>query len=128
MKNKNSSQKKIPDGLCGHMRGFVQPNLLLQLVNKPAHGYELMEILNKKNIPGIDPGNLYRTLRGLEKDQYVSSSWEAGDAGPSRRIYQITDQGIEYLSAWVEKIRRTRSRLTNFLEDYNRIFEETSND
>jgi len=108
------------EGQCGHMRGFIQPNLLLQLLKNPAHGYELMENLNKKNIPGIDPGNLYRTLRSLEKSHYVHSSWETGESGPSRRIYQITDSGINYLNAWIERIQRMRTRLTHFLEDYEK--------
>jgi hypothetical protein len=30
----------------GHIRGFVQPRLLLQPVKKPAHGCELMEALS----------------------------------------------------------------------------------
>ncbi len=121
MKINNCESDKFQDGICGHMRGFIQPNLLLLLLRKPAHGYELMEILSKKNIAGMDPGNLYRTLRSLEKNHFVRSSWEAGDTGPSRRIYAITENGIEYLNAWVERIRRTRSRLSDFLED----FEET---
>jgi len=123
MKKNKCELNKFQDGVCGHMRGFIQPNLLLLLLEKPAHGYELMEILSKKNIAGMDPGNLYRTLRSLEKSQYVRSSWETGDAGPSRRIYEITEQGIEYLNAWVERIRGTRSRLANFLEEYEKTME-----
>lgn len=126
MKN-NCETDKFQDGLCGHMRGFIQPNLLLLLLKKSAHGYELMESLSEKNIAGMDPGNLYRTLRSLEKNHYVQSSWEAGDTGPSRRIYEITEQGIEYLNAWAERIRRTRSRLTNFLENYEKMLNKINN-
>jgi poly-beta-hydroxybutyrate-responsive repressor len=125
MKNNNCESDKFQDGFCGHMRGFIQPNLLLLLLKKPAHGYELMEILSKKNIAGMDPGNLYRTLRSLEKNHFVRSSWEAGDTGPSRRVYEITEQGIEYLNAWVERIRRTRSRLSDFLEDYEKTLKKS---
>lgn len=127
MKKNNCESNKFQNGLCGHMRGFIQPNLLLLLLKKPAHGYELMEILSKKDIAGIDPGNLYRTLRSLEKNNYVRSSWEIGDTGPSRRIYEITEQGVEYLNGWVERIRRTRSRLANFLEDFEKVLKEKNN-
>ena len=33
--------------------------------------------------PDIDHGTLYRELRRLEKDGFVSSEWETGDSGPA---------------------------------------------
>jgi PadR family transcriptional regulator, regulatory protein PadR len=107
----------------GRMRGFVQPRLLLQLVKKPAHGYELMEALGAEaDDPAPDPGTLYRTLRSLEDDGLVRSAWETGDSGPARRVYELTDQGIEYLHAWAVSIRGTRSQLDRFLCAYEHEF------
>ena len=107
----------------GRMRGFVQPRLLLQLVKKPAHGYELMEVLGAgADGSAPDPGTLYRTLRSLEEDGLVRSAWETGDAGPARRVYELTDQGIEYLHAWAASIRGTRAQLDRFLADYEQHF------
>jgi PadR family transcriptional regulator PadR len=103
----------------GRIRGFVQPRLLLQLAKKPAHGYELMEVLGAgADDPAPDPGTLYRALRALEEDGLVRSAWETGDAGPARRVYELTDQGIEYLHAWAASIRGTRAQLDRFLADY----------
>lgn len=108
----------------GRMRGFVQPRLLLQLVKKPAHGYELMEALGAAaDDPAPDPGTLYRTLRSLEEDGLVRSAWETGDSGPARRVYELTDQGIEYLHAWAISIRGTRAQLDRFLAEYERQFQ-----
>ena len=107
----------------GRMRGFVQPRLLLQLIKKPAHGYELMEALSAAaDDPAPDPGTLYRTLRGLEEDGLVRSAWETGDSGPARRVYELTDQGIEYLHAWAVSIRGTRAQLDRFLAEYEEQF------
>jgi PadR family transcriptional regulator, regulatory protein PadR len=106
------------------MRGFVQPRLLLQLLKKPAHGYELMEALGAAaDEPVPDPGTLYRTLRSLEEDGLVRSAWETGDSGPARRVYELTDQGIEYLHAWAASIRGTRAQLDRFLAEYERQFQ-----
>jgi len=103
----------------------VQPRLLLQLTQKPAHGYELMEALSAAaDDPAPDPGTLYRTLRGLEEDGLVRSTWETGDSGPARRVYELTDQGIEYLHAWAASIRATRARLDRFLAEYEQQFQE----
>jgi len=106
------------------MRGFVQPRLLLQLRKKPAHGYELMEALSAAaDDPAPDPGTLYRTLRALEEDELVCSTWDTEGAGPARRVYELTDQGIEFLHAWAASIRGTRAQLDRFLTEYEQQFQ-----
>ncbi len=105
------------------MWGFVQPWLLLLLARKPAHGYELMEQLGRdEDTPAADPGLLYRTLRQFEEEGLVRSSWDTSSAGAARRVYELTDQGREYLHAWAVNIRRTRERLDRFLAEYETHF------
>ncbi len=107
----------------GWVRGFVQPRVLLLLLQKPSHGYELMERLaGGADLPGADPGLLYRTLRQLERDGLVASSWDTEGSGPARRLYQVTDEGVEYLHAWAAKIRATRQALDQFLTEYQTYF------
>lgn len=109
------------------MRGFVQPRLLLQLVKKPAHGYELMEALSATaDDPAPDPGTLYRTLRALEEDGLVRSAWDTEGAGPARRVYELSDQGVEFLHAWAVSIRGTRAQLDRFLAGYAELFQITT--
>lgn len=79
-----------------------------------------------EDFPGPDPGLLYRTLRQLEKDKLVRSSWDTDGQGPARRVYEITDNGMEYLHAWRANIHRIRSRLGRFLAEYNRLFQDQS--
>lgn len=108
---------------AGRMRGLVQPRLLLQLARKPAHGYELMEALDEgADGQAPDPGTLYRTLRALEEDELVRSTWDTEGAGPARRVYELTDQGVEFLHAWVVSIRGTRAQLDRFLAGYEEQF------
>ena len=107
------------------MRGFIQPRLLLLLLLKPGHGYELMERLAENEEASlVDPGMLYRTLRQLEREGLVISSWDTGGSGPARRSYQVTAQGIEYLHAWAARIRATRQRLDRFLAEYEAYFKD----
>jgi len=108
----------------GRMRGFVQPRLLLQLAKKPTHGYELMDALGREGDDAtLDPGTLYRTLRMLEEDALVSSTWDTEGTGPARRVYQLTDQGVDYLHAWAITVRRNREHLDHFLVEYERQFQ-----
>ncbi len=114
-------------GVCrcpeGRVRGFLQPQLMLLLLKKPAHGYELMERLAQDaETPEADPGLLYRTLRQLEEDGLVRSSWDTEGRGPARRVYELTDEGLEYLHAWAVNIRKTRQRLDRFLAEYEAYF------
>lgn len=107
----------------GHVRGFVRPRLLLQLSRKPAHGYELLEVLERENLPTPDPSTLYRTLRQFEEEGLVRSTWDTSGGGPARRVYELTDQGVEYLHAWAVNIRRTRRQLSKFLAEYEARFQ-----
>jgi len=103
----------------GRMARFVQPWILLQLAKQPAHGYELMEgLAQQDDQPALDPGTLYRILRFFEEEGIVSSEWETGGAGPARRVYKVTDQGMDYLHVWAAAVRRDRDRLDRFLADY----------
>jgi poly-beta-hydroxybutyrate-responsive repressor len=105
------------------MMGFIQPWLLFLISEKPAHGYQLLEELNKnEDTRAIDPGFLYRTLRQFEQDGLVKSSWNMESPGPARRIYEITEDGIGYLRSWVDHIRSTRERLGRFLVAYESRF------
>jgi DNA-binding PadR family transcriptional regulator len=82
-----------------------------------------MERLSQdKEMPEVDPGLLYRTLRQLEKEGLVHSSWNTEGIGPARRLYEVTPEGIEYLHAWTLNIRSTKNRLEKFLAEYESHF------
>jgi len=107
----------------GRLRGMIQPRVLLSLEQRKSHGYELMEILGQEG-DSPDPGSLYRTLRSLEEDGLVCSSWDTSNAGPARRVYELTDLGLDHLHTWVVDIRKTRRRLDDFLAEYQNRFPE----
>ncbi len=103
------------------LRGFIQPLLLFQLSREPAHGYELLEALETiGDVASADPGNLYRILRKLEEKGLVHSGWDTSGTGPARRVYEITETGIEHLDAWVVNLRNTRLQLDRFLAAYDK--------
>jgi len=123
-RGQDDSRACCPGG--GRVRGFMQPKLLLLLAQRPAHGYELMESMAQEEDTNVDPGLLYRTLRQFEEDGLVRSSWDTEGRGAARRVYEITDEGLEYLHAWAMNIRRTRERLERFLADYQTHFASPS--
>ena len=99
-------------------KNFLRPCLLLLLREQPAHGYELLERLRPLGYAGDDPGGLYRALRALEQDGLVRSAWHSSNAGPDRRIYELTRAGTEELHRRAEELARAQDVLGVFLSRY----------
>ena len=100
---------------------FGEPALLLLLAERPAHGYELLEQLPV--LTGerrIDMGNLYRVLRALEDDGIVTSEWRDDAPGPTKRIYELTEEGRGLLDTWVEALRANGELVAAFLDRYEK--------
>jgi poly-beta-hydroxybutyrate-responsive repressor len=66
------------------------PVILLTLREWNSYGYELMERAAAFGFEAMNPGTLYRTLRQMEKEGIVESTWETSRGGPARRMYSIT--------------------------------------
>ena len=100
---------------------FTEPALLLLLEERPAHGYELLERLPAlTGVERVEMGNLYRLLRGLEEEGFVSSKCDASAPGPAKRQYQLTDEGRRLLRHWVEALRAAGERIDAFIDRYER--------
>ncbi len=105
----------------GRMVGFTQAWILLLLSQGAAHGYQLLEALNRKDdISNVDPGFVYRTLRTFEGEGLLRSSWDTEGRGPARRVYEVTSDGLDCLRAWSQHIRSTRDRLERLLDECER--------
>jgi PadR family transcriptional regulator, regulatory protein PadR len=101
---------------------FVEPSLLLLLLERPMHGYELIERLPE--VAGaetrVDVGNLYRVLRALEDERIVTSEWSADLPGPAKRTYELTDDGRRLLDHWAEALRGAQDTISLFLDRYEK--------
>ncbi len=86
----------------GNVSRFIEPVVLRILKEKKkSYGYEIAECLAKYALTDatIEGAALYRTLRTLEANGHVSSTWEEGD-GPARRNYSLTRSGHAHLREW----------------------------
>jgi DNA-binding PadR family transcriptional regulator len=106
-------------------RGFVQSCLLLLLTEGPLHGYRLMEELTGRQLLGnvIAVGNLYRTLRRMEAEGLVESTWSGPRRRPRKRVYQITQRGIKALRLWTELLEQRMTLMNRFLDEYRNTIE-----
>jgi poly-beta-hydroxybutyrate-responsive repressor len=104
----------------GKAQRYIQPSLLLALKRKPSYGYELIqEISTFGFVEGqAPPGMIYRHLRDMEENGWVESEWHTEDAGPAKRIYQLTAEGQEILSFWIAYMDQQTQKLANFIAMY----------
>ncbi len=107
------------DELSGGLpRVFVRPILLLLLAERPSHGYDLLERVAEFGLDRLDPGGLYRTLRAMEQDGLVESWWEDSTAGPARRSYRLTTDGVEWLHLSAGSLQDTAASVAAYLHRY----------
>jgi PadR family transcriptional regulator, regulatory protein PadR len=97
---------------------FAEPAILFLLAERPAHGYELLEQLPELTGERVDMGNLYRFLRLLEAEEIVRSDWDDDQPGPSKRVYELTDEGRALLDEWASALRDAQERIDRFLTSY----------
>lgn len=99
-------------------KNWLVPVILLSLREWNSYGYELMERSSAFGFEAMNPGTLYRTLRQMEKDGIVESSWETSRGGPARRMYTITDSGIDYLDFWARSLEQYQRTMDSFFRLY----------
>ncbi len=109
-------------------RDLLIPYILLAVSVQRAHGYLIEEYLKNLGFFGVDKSMLYRTLRQLEQDGYVVSVWEAGPAGPARRVYTLTDVGRSWLDNWSTALEGYRELVNRFFTLYSGSGAPTDND
>jgi DNA-binding PadR family transcriptional regulator len=82
----------------------VRQAVLGLLVQRPRHGYELRAafeaLVGGEENWDVKPAQIYSTLTRLEKSGLVVEDSVEQEAGPEKRIYAITPDGVETLKEW----------------------------
>ncbi|MFX0068273.1 MAG: PadR family transcriptional regulator [Promethearchaeota archaeon] len=107
-------------------RGLFQILILRVLYENPAHGYQIMNeiqrITSEKYRP--EPGAIYTTLRRMEARELLVSEWERKDSGADRRIYRPTTLGIGVLKEGLRMIKGSLGLMEDLIRFYDRHFEK----
>jgi DNA-binding PadR family transcriptional regulator len=97
---------------------YLEAVLLALLAEAPAHGYDL-----KERLPGLFPlpdsipdiSTVYRALGELEAQGAIRSSWADG-AGGGRKVYELTDAGLDLLRFWIDRFEEEQAGVARFLD------------
>ena len=116
----DSTHGKAEAGLPprGTPKNYLMAWLLVMLKDLNLHGYEIMKALKENFAVVSDPGTVYRALRQLERDGYITSWWDPKEQGPARRIYTLTDAGSGALKMWSAALEQYRTNLDAFFSLY----------
>lgn len=70
------------------------PMLILNVLSVSArHGYGISQALVSAGLQAIKGAQLYPALVRLENDGAIVAQWEQNQAGPARKVYNLTDAG-----------------------------------
>ena len=85
-------------------RGAVTLAILALLSEKRAYGYEVVQLLVKKemSILALEQGTVYPLLRRLEKRELLKSEWDYEDPTKPKKYYTVTDEGLKALGAMMQ--------------------------
>lgn len=102
---------------CSRRMGqFLDPALLLLLEQAPSHGYTLLNRLAEFGLDFLTPTVVYRALREMEKEGWVSSTWDKEKTqGPPRRVYALTALGHNILACCIVQLKNTQQVLEYFV-------------
>ena len=67
--------------------------MLRVLAEGPSYGYAIASALSDAGFGDIKGGTLYPLLGRLEASGFVTTEWRAGDGGPGRKFFELTDAG-----------------------------------
>jgi len=105
---------------------FLRPFLLLLLRERGGHGYELIDRMREMGLEYSiqEAGYVYRTLRSMEVEGLITSKWDTANAGPAKRVYEITPQGVSMLHEWAHTLENIKVSLEEFLRRYKELLEK----
>jgi DNA-binding PadR family transcriptional regulator len=100
-------------------RGDIKFIILSSLLDKPRHGYEIIQELEKKfhGFYSPSPGTVYPTLQLLEDEDYITSEQKSG-----KKVYTITATGGAYLEEHKEELEQMHKRVHSPWGDKGTLF------
>ena len=97
---------------------LIELSLLTILKKGDGYGYKLAEDMLSHDLidKDVNIGVIYRALRKLEKDGFITSYWADSDNGPNKRIYGISKEGVKELEKMIVLIKERRKRIDKLIK------------
>lgn len=99
------------------IRAVLELAVLRVLAGGPTYGYAIATALEEAGIGTVKGGTLYPLLSRLEVAGHVTVEWRAGEGGPGRKYYALTDAGLAQYRDRVERWHRFTGVVADHLAD-----------
>ncbi|MHA1617017.1 MAG: PadR family transcriptional regulator [Candidatus Njordarchaeales archaeon] len=99
------------------LRGVKELLILSIIKERPVHGSEIQKILKERYGLDIPKPIVYMLLRRMEEEGYIISQWEIGGSGPAKRVYRITDEGLDHLNYSIELLEKLKKIIEDVLKE-----------
>jgi len=110
---------------CGYPeRRWMQFLILRVVYEKSTYGYEITKKIEEisQGRHKIKSGTMYTTLKRMEQEGLLTSSWQKSKNGLDKRIYRVTKKGERYLKKWLEVIIERKKMIEKMIRFYNEHF------
>ena len=121
MRRRHRHPRTLPE------RGWIQFLLLRVLHERPMHGYQLIESMEARGYVQsgrFETGSVYTILNRMDKRGLLSSVKSAAETGRVRRIYSLTEAGVEALRRGLEGVIQRKAMMDELAEYYRQHFED----
>ena len=98
---------------------LLQPTVIALLAKSPLHGYSLVKQLADSPMMGgsnPDRTGLYRLLASMEEQGTVVHQVASSEVGPSKRVYELTDEGRRCFAKWIHTLERYQQSIGELVE------------
>ena len=85
------------------LRGVLELCVLRVLADGATYGYAVATRLADSGLGTVKGGTLYPLLIRLENAGLVTAQWRAGDGGPGRKYYELTEHGRAELASTTDR-------------------------
>jgi len=95
------------------------------LMAEPMHGYQLIESMELRGYVQsgrFETGSVYTILNRMEKRGLLSSVKSSAETGRVRRVYSLTEAGVEALRRGLEGVIQRKALMDELVEYYRRTF------
>ena len=92
------------------MKGILEGCILKIIDKSETYGYEIVEQLQRYGFADVKEGTLYPLLLRLEKKGLIAATFKPSPLGPTRKYYNLTEPGKEYVAGFYEvwnEVRQT---------------------
>ena len=99
------------------LRGVLEVCVLRVLADGPTYGYAIGARLGEVGLGVPKGGTLYPLLSRFEAAGLVRVEWRAGESGPGRKYYELTDAGRSTLVAQAQRWSDFARLTTDLVQD-----------